>query len=937
LSTPAPSYALLPFVRSGVGAGAATAAGTARSTVHVTVELATSGGASESVAIDARLYGPGDVTGFDPRQVIRMEPAPFTADFEPNHLAAVEFDTPELPWLLTPDAPDAAGKLRPWLCLLIVRKDRAAIAADPASGRPVLTISDKTELPDLAGSWAWAHAQVVRAGDDTDQVLASVPERNLARLLAPRSLTPLTSYYACVVPTFEAGRQAGLGLEVKATLEPAWTASTPMPLRLPVYHSWEFDTATTGDFPTLARRLQARRLNDVGRRPLDVSAPWPQFPSTPAGATLGLEGALRSPIAPGQSERDAWADPPRSNFEQRLRELTQAPAAAADPVVAPPLYGQWQAARAADGTFPDWLWQLNLDPRFRAAAGFGARVVQDEQEELMASAWDQAGEIRRANQLLHAAQLARATANALLTGRIRPLGEKRAPRLLHLTAPAHSRLPAAPAAAATVEAAIDRSAFPAPAVSVGFRRVVGAGGPIGKRLPAAEADVGSFITGLAQNAIAVETTAIPAGTRRLDAVVRADPGELSNVPGWKLIAEMRTEVAAAPAPRPAPAPAPTPGGGTVPTTVLAPDPAPRQAREQTGEATDVVALAGSATRLPDDAGPILEPAERRDRLVGMRRRFRAAVNEYVTLYRDAPVTNGPAPPAPAADPLAVDAIGKTLVTPTGTQPAPLDPEHTLPTEILPRLNGVPLPTREDPLAPLLITPRFPQPMSTPLRALSQELILPAAESVPDDTIGLLQGNGVFIEAYMLGLNHEFSRELLWRGYPSDLRGTYFRQFWDIRGRYGAGHTAAEDIPEISAWSRAQPLGHHATGIGDGGMVVLLVRGALVRRYPTLTLYAVHASDRTTLGTTELSPDFQGTLDPDILYAGFNLTQTQAVGTASDPGWFFVFQEHATAPRFAIDGAAPSAAANGADFAAKTLRRPTRLAVHAATLLPKPAQ
>lgn len=32
---------------------------------------------------------------------------------------------------------------------------------------------------------------------------------------------------------------------------------------------------------------------------------------------------------------------------------------------------------------------------------------------------------------------------------------------------------------------------------------------------------------------------------------------------------------------------------------------------------------------------------------------------------------------------------------------------------------------------------------------------------------------------MCGLNHEFAGELVWRGYPTDQRGSYFRQFWDV--------------------------------------------------------------------------------------------------------------------------------------------------------------
>ena len=41
----------------------------------------------------------------------------------------------------------------------------------------------------------------------------------------------------------------------------------------------------------------------------------------------------------------------------------------------------------------------------RAVARLGTRVVQERQDELMASAWDQAAELRRVNQLLRQAQL----------------------------------------------------------------------------------------------------------------------------------------------------------------------------------------------------------------------------------------------------------------------------------------------------------------------------------------------------------------------------------------------------------------------------------------------------------------------------------------------------------------------------------------------------
>ena len=50
--------------------------------------------------------------------------------------------------------------------------------------------------------------------------------------------------------------------------------------------------------------------------------------------------------------------------------------------------------------------ELNLDPRFRVAAGFGTGVVQDKQEDYMDAAWEQVGDVLEANQRIRSAQLA---------------------------------------------------------------------------------------------------------------------------------------------------------------------------------------------------------------------------------------------------------------------------------------------------------------------------------------------------------------------------------------------------------------------------------------------------------------------------------------------------------------------------------------------------
>src|SRR5262249_9427743 len=64
-------------------------------------------------------------------------------------------------------------------------------------------------------------------------------------------------------------------------------------------------------------------------------------------------------------------------------------------------------------------------------------------------------------------------------------------------------------------------------------------------------------------------------------------------------------------------------------------------------------------------------------------------------------------------------------------------------------------------APFPLTPPFPHGMYEPLRDLSQDLLLPGLQTVQPDTMLGLETNRRFVEAYMVGLNVEMGRELLW--------------------------------------------------------------------------------------------------------------------------------------------------------------------------------
>ncbi|MEO9158427.1 MAG: hypothetical protein ABI591_22630, partial [Kofleriaceae bacterium] len=271
-------------------------------------------------------------------------------------------------------------------------------------------------------------------------------------------------------------------------------------------------------------------------------------------------------------------------------------------------------------------------------------------------------------------------------------------------------------------------------------------------------------------------------------------------------------------------------------------------------------------------------------------RFRTAL---LGLHADLEKAPTPSPPPPA---LAVPGVRASLLD-------ALAPVHSIPKRMLARIRGD-LGTRTDPLETVMWAPQFDQPMYAPLADISSELLLPNVGLITQNTISLLQTNNRFVESYLVGLNHEMARELLWREYPTDQRGTYFRRFWDFRD---VGGSAPPDIDAIDEWPRTSSLGSHAR-FGDD-RVVLVIRGDLLKKYPTAVIYAVEAAwptgtGKRELGTNEKLPLFRASIDPEITFLGFDLDVATAHGSEvradNKPGWFFVIKQRPGEPRFGLD-------------------------------------
>src|SRR5436190_21757243 len=112
---PLAAYTIVPWVRRGL---ASLIAGTPTTNyASLPVSLVVNNATMNAPAV--RLLGPGDITSMDARAVIRSDPSNGADAFEPNYLAALELVLADLPWMFTP-AGDANGRLRPWICLIVV-------------------------------------------------------------------------------------------------------------------------------------------------------------------------------------------------------------------------------------------------------------------------------------------------------------------------------------------------------------------------------------------------------------------------------------------------------------------------------------------------------------------------------------------------------------------------------------------------------------------------------------------------------------------------------------------------------------------------------------------------------------------------------------------------------------------------------------------------
>jgi hypothetical protein len=209
------------------------------------------------------------------------------------------------------------------------------------------------------------------------------------------------------------------------------------------------------------------------------------------------------------------------------------------------------------------------------------------------------------------------------------------------------------------------------------------------------------------------------------------------------------------------------------------------------------------------------------------------------------------------------------------------------------------------LAPLLdrvmAYPRIDEALYRRLVDMDRSSFMPGVEDIPNDTIMLVATNPRFVESFLVGANHEMNREFLWRGLPTDQRGTPFQKFWPYFD------PATRDIQPIHLWNQSDPIG----GAGGTGQskprLALLIRGALLARYPNTNVYAIEKREGfppafsgfmdiagVPVPVPSVHPLGSGPLPPDVTFYLFDIDPGDAAA------YWWVLEEPMTEPRFGFD-------------------------------------
>lgn len=249
--------------------------------------------------------------------------------------------------------------------------------------------------------------------------------------------------------------------------------------------------------------------------------------------------------------------------------------------------------------------------------------------------------------------------------------------------------------------------------------------------------------------------------------------------------------------------------------------------------------------------------------------------------------------------------------------------------------------------PIMAYPIFPEPAYYYLTALSEKFLLPCICRLPDNSVAAFESNSAFIEAFLCGMNTEMGEELLWREYPTDRRGSYFRKFWDSEA--APADILKEsyfDISPLHTWKG--DLGSNMAS-GKATTLIFAIKSKLLKEFPDTQIYLHKAAmnvrtskdDRSGWFSkgpdAEMMPVMEAWLSEDVYMVGFKTSFIQALGVPPDQkgksrdwGYMLTFKQREEDLNFMLnkyEAEALEQSPNSARYAQTLIDAPTLYGIH----------
>jgi hypothetical protein len=648
--------------------------------------------------------------------------------------------------------------------------------------------------------------------------------------------------------------------EYVACLVPAFTAdgadswNGTQPVTCDLYDWWTFRTGPDGDFPELAEKLHEADLDALLQRagkPFGRAEVGYTQRTTPAKTeSLATAGALMLP--PSES------DPPKELHPEIAQEVK----ALSERIVTPDGRGVISAPRY-DAAFSDanavgappvggWIDQLRGDPRLRGSAGLGAWNAIAWQDRIADAAAAKAGDLAIARDRIgHVAFGVEAS---------RSLWRRRLPadpvERLAVLAPALGRL-----VTTTETSVLDDIAGRTPdltraLMSSAARRVLRPG-PARTALTAdGSAPFGAVLAAANECHDPPDPAALDRRNGDPHRAIRKAVIDAADAAGGD--EELAHRVLDALGENP------SPGRVAAALRALAPD-------ESGGLDRDAIEQFLRGGEFPEPDRTMLE--------------WPVWMNQH-----------DPRPPCKPVDLGRLSKVVADAIDPTVPRPPAVE-------RVLSTLPGI------THIGPVEIEPELDLPLWSFLSEKAPDWMLPGAGDLIDGDVVAVSTNPTFVEALLVGANHQAVGELRWRNFPLVTRWSPLRKFW----QRPAGQM---DILPIKTWPTADAFGTAALVPPErSAEAVVVFKTTLFRRYPSTVVYLYPkvgdweppaASDNLT-GARKL-PTFTGTIGKDITFFGFGVApealKTHWVVLEEPPAGYRFYQkpEAGPSPDAALDSA-----------------------------------